>query len=108
MNPYENHADQMIAVAKILGRLYIDGHISGDELVVLQSELMHFPEPLPVISHHVHNPPVTIWGGTYPPSITIPFGGSIGVSGNGISGNGTSYTTLGLSNVNHFTLTNPL
>lgn len=95
MNPYENHADRMIAVAKILGRLYIDGHISGDELATMQAGLMHVPEP--VIASPVYNPPLNIWGGTthYPPSITIPFGGSIGI-----------LNPKGAGTLNPYTLTN--
>lgn len=102
MNPYENHADQMIAVAKILGRLYIGGHISGDELATMQAGLMHVPEPFPIISSPVYNPPVTIWGGNNPypkgtaqGTAVVPLGGSIGI-----------LNTKGSGTINPYTLTN--
>lgn len=40
MEPYEESIDTMLAVAKILGRLSIEGHITPDELARLQAELM--------------------------------------------------------------------
>jgi hypothetical protein len=40
MEPYEETIDTMFAVAKILGRLHLEGHIDSDELAIMQKQLM--------------------------------------------------------------------
>lgn len=40
MESYEETIESMFAVAKILGRLHVKGHINSDELAIMQKQLI--------------------------------------------------------------------
>ena len=104
MEPFEEPIEHMFAVAKILGRLSVEGHITPDELAMLQAELMRpTPQPFHVISSPNYTAPKpeipSVWGGTGSiwngsGTVTLRADGSIGVATNPESGGITSYLVL--------------
>lgn len=104
MEPIEEPIKHMFAVAKILGRLSVEGHITPDELAMLQAELMRpTPQPFHVISSPNYTAPKpeipsvwgelgSIWNGSG--TVTLRADGSTGIATSPESGGITSYLVL--------------
>lgn len=83
MEPYEEKIEEMFAVAKILGRLSVEGHITPDELLVMQTVLMKAnPAPQPSLVFGT-------WGGD-----TLRPGPGLRLEPNGTA-NGFTFTNPG-------------
>ena len=58
MEPVEEYIDDMLRTAKILSRLFLDHHITSEELAMLQVQLMKpAPQPLQFHGSLVYNAP---------------------------------------------------
>lgn len=85
MEPVEEYIDTMLDTAKILSRLFVNNHITSEELAMLQQQLMK-PQPQPVFigtpNYMPPSPSINPWihknSGTFYIDTNNPFSG-IGV-----------------------------